>query len=99
MVASQIPGNGSISFSKLANKCGLLENDLKRVIRYSAIHHRVFCEPEKGFVAHTAASKLLAENEKIETLMGLTFAECWPAHAKVSHQLKSQKCLLNQQGR
>ena len=69
--------------------CGLLERDLRRVIRYAAIHHRVFCEPEKGFVAHTAASKLLAENEMIGNLMGLTFAECWPAHSKVSNSTAS----------
>lgn len=83
-IASFVPLNGSISFSDLAAKCGLLEHDLRRIIRYSVVYHRVFCEPEKGFVAHTAASTLLAENGMIGDLMGLTFEECWPAHGKVS---------------
>jgi hypothetical protein len=83
-IASHVPKESHISFADLANKCGLLEHDLRRVIRYAAIHHRVFSEPENGFVAHTAASKLLVENDMIVNLMGLTFAECWPAHARVS---------------
>lgn len=81
-VASFVPNTGSVSFSSISNKCGLLEHDLKRIIRYAAVHHRVFCEPEPGFVAHTAASRLLSESEKIGDIMGLTFTECWPAHSK-----------------
>lgn len=63
-------------------KCGLLEHDLRRIIRFAAVHHRVFQEPKKGYVAHTRASQLLAENRKMSDLMGLTFGECWPAHAR-----------------
>ncbi|KAF1980465.1 putative O-methyltransferase [Bimuria novae-zelandiae CBS 107.79] len=81
-IAPHVPLNGTISFADLAQKCGLLEHDLRRIIRYTAIHHRVFAEPEEGLVSHTAASRLLAENEMIGDLMGLTFAECWPAHAR-----------------
>lgn len=77
-----MPLNGSISFTELASKCGLLEHDLQRIIRYTAIFHRVFQEPNPGFVSHTAASKLLAENEQIGHVMGLTLAECWPAHSR-----------------
>ncbi|OAL73382.1 O-methyltransferase [Trichophyton violaceum] len=36
----------------------------------------------KGYVAHTAASKMLAENQVARDLMGLTFQECWPAHSR-----------------
>lgn len=78
-----MPADSSISFTNLADRCGLAERDVRRIIRFAAIHHRVFCEQEKGMVAHTAASKLLAENDKIGDVMGLTFAECWPAHGKV----------------
>jgi len=90
-IASHVPKEGSISFYDLADKCGILEHDLRRVIRYTAIHHRVFCEPKDGFVAHTAASKILADNEKIQNLMGLTFAECWPAHSRVSRAPRSSE--------
>jgi hypothetical protein len=81
-IASFVPDEGAISFTDLADKCSLLENDLKRIIRYAAVHHRVFQEPRPGFVAHTTASKILSENEKIADIMGLTFAECWPAHSR-----------------
>ncbi|KAK5125351.1 hypothetical protein LTR85_000460 [Meristemomyces frigidus] len=79
-IASLVPTSSPIAFSDLSAKCGLLEHDLRQIIRYTAVHHRVFCEPTKGFVAHTAASKLLAENPLATHLMGLTFDECWPAH-------------------
>lgn len=81
-IANFVPTNNSISFPELASKCGLLEHDLKRIIRYTAIFHRVFQEVTSGFVSHTAASKLLAENEQIGNVMGLTLAECWPAHSR-----------------
>jgi hypothetical protein len=81
-IASFVPSEGDISFTDLADECSLQENDLKRIIRYAATHHRVFQEPRPGFVAHTAASKILSEKEKISDIMGLTFAECWPAHAR-----------------
>ncbi|KAF2659757.1 putative O-methyltransferase [Lophiostoma macrostomum CBS 122681] len=81
-IASHVPLSGTTSFADLARKCNLLENDLCRIIRYAAIHHHVFCEPEKGFVAHSAASKMLAESEMVRNLMGLQYGECWPAHAR-----------------
>ncbi|KAK2867938.1 hypothetical protein FQN49_003324 [Arthroderma sp. PD_2] len=81
-IASKVPLGSSISFTDLAPRCNLLEHDLRRIIRYAAVHHRVFSEPKKGFVAHTAASKLLAQNPVARDLMGLTFQECWPAHGR-----------------
>lgn len=57
---------------------------MRRIVRYTAAHHRVFHEPKKGFIAHTAASKLLAESDQVKDIMGLVFDECWPAHSKVS---------------
>jgi len=40
---------------------GLYEHDMSRIIRYAIAHHRVFWEPRKGFVAHSAASKVGSE--------------------------------------
>ncbi|KAH7380633.1 putative O-methyltransferase [Pyrenochaeta sp. MPI-SDFR-AT-0127] len=81
-IASFVPKTGTISFDDLANKCGLLEHDVKRILRYVAVHHRVFHEPNPGFIAHTAASRLLSESDQVSDIMGLTFAECWPAHSR-----------------
>lgn len=83
-IASHVPVGSTISFSELAEKSGLREHDVKRIVRFTAVHHRVFHEPKKGFVAHTAASRLLAENPVAGHLMRLTFDECWPAHNRVS---------------
>ncbi|KAF2202563.1 S-adenosyl-L-methionine-dependent methyltransferase [Delitschia confertaspora ATCC 74209] len=81
-IASHVPENDHISFSDLASKCNLAERDLQRIVRYTTVHHRVFSEPEKGFVSHTAASKLICQESPIRDIMGLTFEECYPAHAK-----------------
>ncbi|ORY18123.1 cercosporin toxin biosynthesis protein [Clohesyomyces aquaticus] len=97
-IATFVPLDGTISFEELANKCGLLEHDLRRIVRFAAIHHRVFCEPNVGFVAHTAASKLLVENEVIGNLMGLTFAECWPAHSRAVDAMAQRSEVPNVSG-
>ncbi|QGA21491.1 hypothetical protein EYB26_009202 [Talaromyces marneffei] len=97
-IASHVPLNGTISFSELATKCGLLEHDLKRIIRYTVIHHRVFVEPKKGFVAHTAASRLIAENPIAGHLMGLTFDECWPAHNHAVEAISHKSASANISG-
>jgi hypothetical protein len=76
----------------------LKEQDLRRIVRYTATHHRVFHEPERGKVAHTAASKLLAENDMVGDLMGLTFEECWPAHTKVSLLFLSRRRIPIERG-
>ena len=44
--------------------------------------YRIFCEPRQGVVAHTAASKLLAENELTREWVGMVSEEMWPAAAK-----------------
>ncbi|KAF5014103.1 hypothetical protein F66182_15037, partial [Fusarium sp. NRRL 66182] len=90
--------NSLISFSDLATKCSLLEHDLKRIIRYAAIHHRVFIEPTKGFVAHTAASRLMAENPVAGHLLSLTFDECWPAHNHAVEAISQRSTLANISG-
>jgi hypothetical protein len=81
-IASHVPLDEPISFTSLASKCNLHEHDLRRIIRYTSIHHRVFSEPKKGYAAHTAASKFLLQNPIAGDLMGLTFEECWPAHSR-----------------
>ncbi|OKL61699.1 hypothetical protein UA08_02177 [Talaromyces atroroseus] len=97
-IASHVPIDSTISFQDLANKCGLREHDVKRIIRYTSVHHRVFFEPTKGFVAHTAASKLMAENPVAGHLLGLTFDECWPAHNKAVDAIAQQSEEANVSG-
>lgn len=83
-IASKFPLHEEISYERLAERCGILEHDLRRILRYAMTFHRVFQEPRKGFVAHTAASKLLAEDPLIREGVALRCDECWPACARVS---------------
>ena len=39
----------------------------------------IFSEPRKGFVAHTAASRVLAEDEQMVDWVGASTGELWQA--------------------
>lgn len=59
-----VPLDGStIHYADIAAKAGVDESVCKRVIRM-AMTHRLFWEPEPGFVSHTAPSLYLAFNSK-----------------------------------
>ena len=51
---------------------------LKRILRH-AISQRIFYEPSPGVVAHTQASRLLAENQAYRDYYGTVCQEVWPA--------------------
>jgi hypothetical protein len=75
----------------LAKRCELREHEIRSIIRYAIVHHRVFLEPRDGFVAHSTASKLLAENaNNIQEMVGLTVEEWAPAYNKVSNRYEYQ---------
>lgn len=88
-IATKFPVGAEISFLELANACGLYEHDLRRIIRYAIVHHRCFIEPRKGVVAHSAVSRRIAECPFIQDIMGLTYEECYPAHAKAVDALST----------
>ena len=81
-IAQKLPLDRPISYSQLASSTGLEPELLKRLIRH-AITHRVFKEPKKGFVEHTATSRLLI-GSKANSWMGVGCEEMWPAALKVS---------------
>ncbi|KAL9051394.1 MAG: hypothetical protein Q9162_006048 [Coniocarpon cinnabarinum] len=41
-VATKVPLHGDISFASLAKACDLEEADVRRMLRFAMIHHRVF---------------------------------------------------------
>ena len=53
------------------------------MVRFAIAYHRVFLEPRKGFVAHSAASRKLAEDESARSGLGYMFDECYQAFASV----------------
>ncbi|KAJ5728992.1 S-adenosyl-L-methionine-dependent methyltransferase [Penicillium malachiteum] len=70
-----------ISFEELSSRCGLNIIDLKRVLRLVMTRH-VFAEPKSGFVAHTATTRLLHEDDRIRAFSGIIADELFPASSK-----------------
>lgn len=60
------------------------EPNLRRILRYAIVWHRVFCEPRPSFVAHSAASRLLVKYPASFDALGTLFDEGWQALARVS---------------
>ena len=82
-MAQKVPLNGDISFTELAKQCGVEEPDMRCIVRFTIVHHRTFCEPRIGHVAHTAASRQLAENEHLRDGIGLMFDDFYQSFARV----------------
>lgn len=80
-MASLFPVDETISFEGLSMACGLNEVDLRRVVRHAMANH-IFQERE-GKVAHTAASRVLAENGRMNDIVGLMCEEMFPGAARV----------------
>lgn len=87
-LARKVPIGGEISFKDLAKKCDLYEPDLRRIIRFAMSFHRLFREPRRGFITHSAASSKLAEDRDFHNALGLVFNEFVPSYARVSLCLK-----------
>ncbi|KAL8821626.1 MAG: hypothetical protein Q9223_000369 [Gallowayella weberi] len=81
-LANSFPdGHDEASFADIAAISGLPEDLVRRLLRH-AMSHRIFQEPSKGIVRHTAASKALADNLLLRQRMGMVAEELWPATTK-----------------
>ena len=81
-IASSFPIEDQASFEDISAKCNLNVIDLRRILRHGMTNH-IFKEPRKGVVAHTAASKLLAEDPSTRDFVGVRCEEMFPAAARV----------------
>lgn len=70
-----------ISYRELAQRCGLGESDLKRMVR-SAIAHDIFCETRRDIVAHRALSKIVAQAPRLRQWTGWVVEDLWPASTR-----------------
>ena len=70
------------TFAELATATGLPEYHVQRFLRYAMTFH-IFRESRKGVVAHTSASKLLADDPLMRQWIGMVSEEIWPAASKV----------------
>jgi hypothetical protein len=71
------PTNGTATFEEIAEKVGLDIINVRRFLRH-AMTNRIFQEVKPGVVAHTAASKILAEDQAMVDWVGFCVEEMWP---------------------
>lgn len=77
-IARLVPLNGEITFAELAVAAGLGESHVRRLVRHAITQH-IFCEPRPGFVAHSASSRLLAEDADVAAWVRWRADDCWLA--------------------
>lgn len=77
-IASSFPVDEEASFTQISKACGVNEPDLRRLLRHAMTKH-IFSEPRKNCVAHTAASRLLAEDQQMSDWVGASTGELWQA--------------------
>ncbi|EED16326.1 O-methyltransferase, putative [Talaromyces stipitatus ATCC 10500] len=81
-LASKVPITGEITFVDLAATVGVDRAALTSILRLG-IAHRIFREPRPGFIAHSAASRLIAEDTRVASWVGANVDDMWPAAEKV----------------
>lgn len=86
-IAKLVPLEGSIALSQLQAKTSLDPINLARLLRH-AMTYRLFQEPKPGYIAHTASSKLLAEDEALQAWVGFNTEDVYPGSAHVIDALK-----------
>ena len=85
-IASSFPVYEEATFIEISKTCGLSEPVVRRILRHAMTKH-IFKEPRKGIVAHTAASRLLAEDEQMRDWVGASTDDLWPAAANTVEAL------------
>ena len=81
-LAKAFPLTQTASFAEIAQSAGLSESDTRRILRYAMTFY-IFHEPSKGVVAHTAASKVLAQVPELGQLVDFMCGEMWPSATRV----------------
>lgn len=86
-LASKVSARGGhATFKEISLGTGLNESTVRRLLRH-AMSYRIFHETENGTVAHTGASKYLAEKADMRSWIGMVSEEMWPAATKVRYLL------------
>ncbi|KAI1385143.1 putative O-methyltransferase [Hypoxylon trugodes] len=85
-IAHQVPLDGEITYRDLAAIVGVDSAALSRILRLG-IAYRIFREPHPGVIAHSPASRSIAEDSGISDWMGANTHELWPAAEKTVEAL------------
>jgi hypothetical protein len=86
-VPQVVPAEGDISYVDIAKTTKLDETNAKRIIRH-AMSNRVFTEPRPGYVAHTAASRILLDDKMMSDWVGVCTSEFFQAASKTVEALE-----------
>ena len=79
------------TFAEIAKAADLDPEDVKRVLRH-AMTYRIFTEPTPGNVAHSACSRLLAENESLVAWVKVGLDEILPASTRMPDAMQRWPC-------
>ncbi|KAI1380114.1 hypothetical protein F4677DRAFT_405889 [Hypoxylon crocopeplum] len=82
-LAEAVPIGGEITFADLAANAGLHEVHLRKILRLAIAQH-IFTEPRPGVVAHSAVSRLIAENNVLADWLRYSTDDLWHAAYHVS---------------
>lgn len=80
-LADAVPLDGEISYGDLSAAVGVDRAALTRILRLG-IAHRVFSEPHPGMIAHSAASRLIADDSRVSDWVGANVHDMWPSAPK-----------------
>ena len=86
-IPQSIPVDGNRTYEELAAITKVPTKTLRRVLRHS-MAQRVFCEPQPGIVAHTKASKVLAEDEITRDYFATICEHIWPAVTRLADAIE-----------
>lgn len=87
-IAKLFPFNETITLEELTSRSKLDKVNLARLVRYAATNN-VFREVSPGVIAHTAASRVLAEDEDMQAWVGFNTEDIFPASAHVLQALRT----------
>ncbi|PHH65202.1 hypothetical protein CDD81_3061 [Ophiocordyceps australis] len=86
-IAQLVPLDSAIALTELQAKSDMNPVTLTRVLRF-VMTNNIFHEPSPGFIAHTAASRVLAQDAALRDWVGFNTEEVFPASAHVLDALK-----------
>ncbi|KAF2730279.1 sterigmatocystin 8-O-methyltransferase precursor [Polyplosphaeria fusca] len=86
-IARAFPPGETATFEDIAQACSLPVSDTRRILRHAMTSY-IFKEPSPGVVAHTAASKTLAEIPPLAQCIGFLGNEMWPSASRVSDAMQ-----------
>ncbi|TGO39875.1 hypothetical protein BHYA_0046g00290 [Botrytis hyacinthi] len=78
----------------LGTRCGSLVTKWKshkKILRFAMVWNHCFTDRRKGFVAYSAASRVLVDNPMARSGLGFMFDECWQAFAHTLDSIRDHR--------